>query len=285
MSTYCRRTIEFGIDAPGGVVPSTVDSADAALAVITTAMNHPPRPQVIVLVLDADLRGHAVVIVDGTDSPDAVIDVLEVLAEGAAEASHPASLVVAAVRPGYDALPGDGDRWLELCEIAETHGCELLEWFVLSDDVGMVSPRPARRATALAMSGAQRRFVGSTVAGAPLGGAEPQSGGAQPPHEVPAVDLLGAGSQQARSMLLRYVVVVALESATRYTGLGGKGVKLLERLVRHQMAPPPAAPPPPRLVDQHGHSPSASRTGRSAAAGPFACLVAPRPPPGDTGLR
>jgi hypothetical protein len=135
MSTYCRRTIELDTDASGGAVWSTVDSADAALAVITAAMNHPPRPQVIVLVLDPDLHGHAVVIVDGTDSPDAVIDVLEVLAEGAAEASHAASLVVAAVRPSYDALPGDSDRWLELCEIAETHGCELLEWFVLSDDV------------------------------------------------------------------------------------------------------------------------------------------------------
>lgn len=134
MSTYCRRTIELG-DAPGGEVPRIVDSADAALAVITTAMSYPPRPQVIVLVLDPDLRGHAVVIVDGTDSPDAVIDVLEVLAEGAAEATHPASLVVAAARPGYDALPGDGDRWLELCDIAENHGCELLEWFVLTDGV------------------------------------------------------------------------------------------------------------------------------------------------------
>ena len=116
-------------------MPTVVDSADAALAVITAAMHHPLRPQVIVLVLDADLRGHAVVIVDGAESPDAVIEVLEVVAEGAAEPAHPATLVVAAVRPDLGALPGDADRWLELCEIAETHGCELLEWFVFSDDV------------------------------------------------------------------------------------------------------------------------------------------------------
>ena len=54
---------------------------------------------------------------------------------GCRRGRHPAHFVVAAVRPGYDALPGDGDRWLELCEIAETHGCELVEWFILSDDV------------------------------------------------------------------------------------------------------------------------------------------------------
>jgi hypothetical protein len=140
MSTYCRRTVEFSVDAPSSTLPTVVDSADAALAVISTAMHRPPQPQVIALVLDNDLGGHAVVIVDGTDSPDAVIEVVELLAEGAAEAAHPSTFVVAAVRPGYGALPGDADRWLELCEIAETHGCELLEWFILSDDVAW-SPR------------------------------------------------------------------------------------------------------------------------------------------------
>ena len=135
MSTYCRRTVEFSVDSPSSTLPTVVDCADAALAVISTAMHRPPQPQVIALVLDNDLRGHAVVIVDGTDSPDAVIEVIELLAEGAAEATHPSTFVVAAVRPGYGALPGDADRWLELCEIADTHGCELLEWFILSDDV------------------------------------------------------------------------------------------------------------------------------------------------------
>ena len=135
MSTYCRRTVELDAASSDTAVPTVVESADAALAVITTAMHRPMRPQVIVLVLDTDLRGHTVVIVDGAKSPDAVIEVVELVAEGAAESAHPASIVVAAVRPDYDALPGDADRWLELCEIAETHGCELLEWFVFSDDV------------------------------------------------------------------------------------------------------------------------------------------------------
>jgi hypothetical protein len=135
MSTYCRRTVELDGASSEAALPTVVDSADAALAVITTAMYQPHEPQVIVLVLDDDLRGHAVVIVDGAKSPDAVIEVVELLAEGAAESAHPVTLVVAAVRPGYGALPGDADRWLELCEITETHGCELVEWFVFSDEV------------------------------------------------------------------------------------------------------------------------------------------------------
>jgi hypothetical protein len=135
MSTYCRRTVDLVGTPANAAVPTVVDSADSALAVITTAMHRPPQPQVIVLVLDTDLRGHAIVIVDGTRSPDAVVEVVELVAEGAAESTHPATIVVAAVRPDYGALPGDADRWLELCEITETHGCELLEWFVFSGDV------------------------------------------------------------------------------------------------------------------------------------------------------
>jgi hypothetical protein len=135
MATYCRRPAELTGISSSTALPTVVDSADAALAVIATAMHDPPQPEVLVLVLDSDLGGHAVVIVDGTDSPDAVIDVVELLAEGAAEASNPTSFVVAAVRPGYGPLPGDADRWLELCEIAETHGCELIDWFIVSDDV------------------------------------------------------------------------------------------------------------------------------------------------------
>jgi hypothetical protein len=134
MSTFCRRTVDL-TNSSSSELPSVVDSADAPLAVIGTAVQHPLQPQVIVLVLDDDLSGHAVVIVDGTDSPDAVIDVVELIAEGAAESDHPATFVVATIRPDYGDLPGDADRWLELCQLADDHGCELIEWFVLSDDV------------------------------------------------------------------------------------------------------------------------------------------------------
>jgi phosphoribosylpyrophosphate synthetase len=135
MSTYCRRTAELDESAASTALPTVVDSADSALAVIGTSIHQPQRAEVIVLLLDVDLRGRTVVIVDGTESPDAVIEVVELLAESAAEAERPVSFVVAAVRPGYGPLPGDADRWLELSEIAETHGCELVEWFVLSDEV------------------------------------------------------------------------------------------------------------------------------------------------------
>jgi hypothetical protein len=134
MSTFCRRSLalDAGRAEP---VPRIIDSADAAVQVIAAALHRPQRAEVIVLILDPDYYGHTAVIVDGTESPDAVIEVLELLTESAAEAERRSAFVVATVRPDYGQLPGDADRWLELSELAESRGCELLEWFIVSGDV------------------------------------------------------------------------------------------------------------------------------------------------------
>ena len=130
MSNFCgvHRLPRAGVDP--------VDTAAAALSVIRLAMAQPLRPETIVLVLDGDRRGRTVVVVDGTDEADAVLEVVERLAGSIAEAGHDAALVVATVRPGGSPLPGDDDRWLEASELAEEVGVELLEWFVIVDDTG-----------------------------------------------------------------------------------------------------------------------------------------------------
>lgn len=134
MSTYCRRSDQFGSElAPP--IPMVVDTAEAALEVVLAAAQVPPRDEVIALLLDADLRGHSIVVVDGTVSPDAVVDVMELLGEAVARADRDQAIVLTSVRTDCGALPGDVDRWLELNEVAETLGCELLEWFVITDGV------------------------------------------------------------------------------------------------------------------------------------------------------
>ncbi len=130
MSHFCgvHRLPRAGIDP--------VDSADAALAVIRLAVTRPMRSEVVVLVLDGDRRGRTVVIVDGTDEPDAVVEIVERLAESLVDAQGAAAIVVASVRPGGGQLDDDADRWLEASDAAEQAGVELLEWFVISDDLG-----------------------------------------------------------------------------------------------------------------------------------------------------
>ena len=144
MSQFCgaHRPPRAGIDP--------VDTAAAALAVIQLAMHRPRSDETIALVLDDDHRGRTVVVVDGTDDPDAVLDVVERVAESIAATGRDGvprrGLDPAGRRPD----PGDDDRWLEASDIADDAGVELLEWFVIAGDAGaahgVVPARPARRA-------------------------------------------------------------------------------------------------------------------------------------------
>ena len=111
-----------------------IDSPRAALAVVDLALRRPLTHETIALVLDHDRRGRTIVVVDGTGEPDAVVDVVERVAESIAATGHPGSLVVATVRPGGGAEPGDEDRWLEASDLADSLGVELVEWFVIGGD-------------------------------------------------------------------------------------------------------------------------------------------------------
>lgn len=138
MPTYCRPFCRQG-DEPDPVqsatVPRLVDSAEAALQTIFAGAHHPAQSQVIALLLDPDYIGHTVLVVDDTTSPDAVVEVMELIAEAAAEAGREQVFVLASMRPDDGPLPGDVDRWIELSDLADTHGCELVEWFVITDRV------------------------------------------------------------------------------------------------------------------------------------------------------
>jgi len=102
-----------------------------ALRLVRAAMALPPRPETIVVLLDDAHRGIAIVSVDGTPDPDQVVAVVECLAIPALVESDLAVMIVASVRPGDGIVDGDGDRWFEMCDVAEHSGAEIVEWFVL----------------------------------------------------------------------------------------------------------------------------------------------------------
>jgi hypothetical protein len=130
VSQFCgvHRAPRAGIDR--------IDTPAAALAVIKLAMHLPLTSETIALVLDADHRGRTVVVVDGTDAPDSVLEVTERLTDAIAGSGHDGALVLASVRPGGAPRSGDADLWLEASELADGAGVELLEWFVIADDTG-----------------------------------------------------------------------------------------------------------------------------------------------------
>lgn len=127
-----------------GVDPIT--DPDTALAAIALTIHRPLRHETIALLLDDERRGIALVVVSGTSDPDDVVEVVELLTAPGTHAGRIGSIVVASVRPDEppsagrcSPAEGDVDRWLELSHLADLHGVEMLEWFVIAP--GVTCPR------------------------------------------------------------------------------------------------------------------------------------------------
>jgi hypothetical protein len=123
-------------------LPSAADALAGpaeALHLITIAMRRPRRDETIVLLLDHRRCGLGLVVVAGTSAPDDVVAVVERLVEPAVHGGRVGSMVVGTIRASPAARPtrpdSDVDRWLEMSDLAERAGVELVEWFVLADDV------------------------------------------------------------------------------------------------------------------------------------------------------
>jgi DNA repair protein RadC len=116
----------------------TISCAETALLTLAMAIQRPLRAETVTLLLDDQRRGIAVAVVSGTRQPDDVLEVVECFTRSAAHGGRVGSIIVASVRPepSDDATSAaDVDRWLEMSDIAEQAGVELLEWFVIGGDV------------------------------------------------------------------------------------------------------------------------------------------------------
>ena len=115
-----------------------ISCAETALLMLAMTIQQPLRAETVTLLLDDERRGIAVTVVSGTYQPDDVLEVVECLTGSAAHGGRVGSIIVASVRPQLSdesTIATDVDRWLEMSDIAEQAGVELLEWFVIGADV------------------------------------------------------------------------------------------------------------------------------------------------------
>lgn len=112
-----------------------IDSPLCAMSAISALMGRPPRSETIVIALDAHRCGLAVIVITGTVAPDSFIDVIDIVRRSAGGGDPIAAVVVASVRPGGGIDERDIDRWLEASAMLDEGGVELVEWFVVGDEV------------------------------------------------------------------------------------------------------------------------------------------------------
>lgn len=120
-----------------------IDHGELGLRVVRGFVHEPRRDEVIVVCLDDARAGIVVVGVTGTQRPESIVDVVELVTSPAAHGGRVDAVIVASVRTTIDdecTADGDVDRWMEISDIADDHGVELLEWFVVGPD-GTSCPR------------------------------------------------------------------------------------------------------------------------------------------------
>lgn len=116
-----------------------IDSDAVALAMLARLITRPAQPETIALLLDDQRRGLTVLVVSGTEEPDSMFDIVDLIAHGDQLGDELGAVVLASVRPGGAIADGDVDRWLEASDVLADRGIELVEWFVIGVDV--VCPR------------------------------------------------------------------------------------------------------------------------------------------------
>ena len=131
----CTPAVHYRLPRAG---VDRISCAETALLMLAMAIQRPLRAETVIVLLDDERRGIAVAVVSGTHQPDDVLEVVECLTRSAAHGGRVGSIIVASVRPELSdesTIATDVDRWLEMSDIAEQAGVELLEWFVIGGDV------------------------------------------------------------------------------------------------------------------------------------------------------
>jgi len=122
-----------------------IRSATDAIAVVSMALHRPLEAETIAFFLDHASRSDTITVVSGTTDPDSVMSVAECMSVAGSRSPTLCGVVLATVRPEAAptlpaTLPGDIDRWIEACDITESNGIELIEWFIIGP-AGVDCPR------------------------------------------------------------------------------------------------------------------------------------------------
>jgi hypothetical protein len=161
--------------------PARLTDEVAALQLVDLAISRPLRSETVVFLADDAHLGHTCFIVSGTSAVDDVLDIASLVVEVADRSPAVHAVVLATVRPAADpaAAPerSDLDRGLELLDLFEEAGLELLDWFVVGPD----GPSSLREQVGLPLL--WRGSGGGSAGGArpPLRGRQPQARRPQPP--------------------------------------------------------------------------------------------------------
>jgi hypothetical protein len=140
-NSTARPTSRSRLPHAGDPIRSSID----AIAVVSLVIQRPLEAETVAFFLDENSRSSTITVISGTSDPDSMLSIVECLTMVVVSSPSLCGFVLATVRPASPpnlpaTQPGDVDRWIEANEIADSHGVELIEWFVVGP-AGIDCPR------------------------------------------------------------------------------------------------------------------------------------------------
>lgn len=113
-------------------ISPSLQSPERALATIERLLHQPRTAEVLCLLLDQAYRVCAVLVFDGEQTADDVVDAAEAVTHLTHDLAVQAA-VLASSRPGHPFTPSDLDRWRHIDALFDGASIELIDWFVMDE--------------------------------------------------------------------------------------------------------------------------------------------------------
>ena len=142
VGTFDPRCLHHIINTPDDIPFAGIDvitDRGRALAAAALALDYPLRDQCVLIIVDAHRVGLGMIVVDGANYPD---DIIEVATATTASIWRTGGrgVVAISVRPRTPPSADDFERWEEIDAILADANLEFIDWLIVADDLRWMCP-------------------------------------------------------------------------------------------------------------------------------------------------
>lgn len=142
VGTVDPRCVHHIINTPDDIPLAGIDAITdrgRALAAAALALDYPLSDQCVFVIVDEHRVGLGMIVVDGADHPDDIIDVATATTASIWRTGG-RGVIAISVRPRTPPDTGDLERWKEVDAILADANLDLIDWLIVADDLRWMCP-------------------------------------------------------------------------------------------------------------------------------------------------
>lgn len=142
VGTLDPRCVHHIVDTPDDIPLAGIDAITdrgRALAAAALALDYPLNDQCVLIIVDAHRVGLGMIVVDGADHPDDIIDVATATTASIWRTGG-RGVIAVSVRPRTPPETSDLERWDDIDVIFAGANLELIDWLIVANDLRWMCP-------------------------------------------------------------------------------------------------------------------------------------------------